>query len=160
MVSAHGHGTLTVRVKPSASGGVRIEIADDGPGVPADDLPRIFNPFFTTKPPGEGCGLGLSVAYSIVAEHEGIIRAENSEASGALFTVELPVGAPAIEPSLSRSTAPSDLSGRSSRRTPWYAVEVFSGGPRAFPRESGHDPAADASAAHEQPARPRRPRSL
>ncbi len=100
MVGAHGHGTLTVRVKPSAGGGVRVEIADDGPGVPADDLARIFNPFFTTKPPGEGRGLGLSVAYSIVAEHEGIIRAENSEAGGALFSIELPVGAPAVEPSL------------------------------------------------------------
>ena len=86
MVGAHGHGTLTVRVKPSAGGGVRVEIADDGPGVPADDLARIFNPFFTTKPPGEGRGLGLSVAYSIVAEHEGIIRAENGEAGGALFS--------------------------------------------------------------------------
>ena len=100
MVGAHGHGTLTVRVKPSAGGGVRVEIADDGPGVPADDLARIFNPFFTTKPPGEGRGLGLSVAYSIVAEHEGIIRAENGEAGGALFSIELPVGAPAVEPSL------------------------------------------------------------
>ena len=100
MVGAHGHGTLTVRVKPSAGGGVRVEIADDGPGVPADDLARIFNPFFTTKPPGEGRGLGLSVAYSIVAEHEGIIRAENTEAGGALFSIELPVGAPAVEPSL------------------------------------------------------------
>jgi two-component system NtrC family sensor kinase len=100
MVGAHGHGTLTVRVKPSAGGGVRVEIADDGPGVPADDLARIFNPFFTTKPPGEGRGLGLSVAYSIVAEHEGIIRAENRDAGGALFTIELPVGAAAVEPSL------------------------------------------------------------
>src|SRR5678816_4091930 len=87
MVGAHGHGTLTVRVKPSAGGGVRVEIVDDGPGVPADDLARIFNPFFTTKPPGEGRGLGLSVAYSIVAEHEGIIRAENGEAGGALFSI-------------------------------------------------------------------------
>jgi signal transduction histidine kinase len=100
MVGAHGHGILTVRVKPSAGGGVRVEIADDGPGVPADDLARIFNPFFTTKPPGEGRGLGLSVAYSIVAEHEGIIRAENTEAGGALFSIELPVGASAVEPSL------------------------------------------------------------
>ena len=45
-------------------------------------------------------GLGLSVAYSIVAEHEGIIRAENGEAGGALFSIELPMGAPAVEPSL------------------------------------------------------------
>src|SRR5262245_26420206 len=99
MVGAHGRGVLTVRVEPSSTG-VRIEIADDGPGVPPDDLPRIFNPFFTTKPPGEGRGLGLSVAYSIVAEHEGVIRVENLPDGGALFVIELPVGTPAVEPSL------------------------------------------------------------
>jgi signal transduction histidine kinase len=100
MVAAHGGGLLTIRVKPNGGGGVRVEILDDGPGVPAHDLPRIFNPFFTTKPPGEGRGLGLSVAYSIVAEHEGLIRAENGPAGGALFVIELPVGAPSVEPSL------------------------------------------------------------
>jgi signal transduction histidine kinase len=100
MTSAHGGGILTVRVKPRDSGGVRIEIADDGPGVPSTDLPRIFNPFFTTKPPGEGRGLGLSVAYSIVAEHNGMIQVDNHPGGGAIFVVELPPGAPAAEPSL------------------------------------------------------------
>jgi len=100
MVAAHGGGTLTVRVGPNG-GGVRIEVADDGPGVPSGDLPRIFNPFFTTKPPGEGRGLGLSVAYSIVAEHDGMIRVENRPEGGALFVIELPPGAPAAEPSRS-----------------------------------------------------------
>jgi signal transduction histidine kinase len=99
MVSAHGGGVLAVRVAPSGDG-VRVEIADDGPGVPAGDLPRIFNPFFTTKPPGEGRGLGLSVAYSIIAEHDGMIRVENRPEGGAVFVVELPPGAPAVEPSL------------------------------------------------------------
>ena len=99
MVAAHGGGALTIRVKPRP-GGVTLDIADDGPGVPADDLARIFNPFFTTKPPGEGRGLGLSVAYSIIAEHEGLLRAENRPEGGALFTIDLPVGAPAVEPSL------------------------------------------------------------
>jgi signal transduction histidine kinase len=98
MVAAHGGGTLTVRVGPNGSG-VRIEVADDGPGVPRGDLPRIFNPFFTTKPPGEGRGLGLSVAYSIVAEHDGMIRVENRPEGGALFVIELPPGAPTAEPS-------------------------------------------------------------
>ena len=100
MTSAHGGGTLTVRVKPSDNGGVRVEIVDDGPGVPSNDLPRIFNPFFTTKPPGEGRGLGLSVAYSIIAEHNGMIRVDNDPEGGAVFVVELPAGAPAAEPSL------------------------------------------------------------
>jgi C4-dicarboxylate-specific signal transduction histidine kinase len=93
MVAAHGRGVLTIAVQPT-DGGVRVEIGDDGPGVPADDLPRIFNPFFTTKAPGEGRGLGLSVAYSIIAEHEGTIRVSNRPEGGAVFAVELPLGAP------------------------------------------------------------------
>jgi C4-dicarboxylate-specific signal transduction histidine kinase len=93
MVRAHGRGTLTIRVKPSA-GSVRIEIADDGPGIPAEDLPRIFNPFFTTKAPGEGRGLGLSMAHSIVTEHDGRLWVENRPEGGALFGIELPIVVP------------------------------------------------------------------
>ena len=99
MVAAHHGGTLTVRVGPGI-GGVRIEIADDGPGIPPEDLPRIFNPFFTTKAPGEGRGLGLSVAYSIVAEHDGRLWADNRHEGGAAFVVDLPLGSPAPEPAL------------------------------------------------------------
>ena len=100
MTGSHGGGTLTVRVKPSGDG-VRVEVADDGPGIPQEDLPRIFNPFFTTKPPGEGRGLGLSVAHSIIAEHAGAIRVESVTDGGAVFVVELPPGTPVAEPSLS-----------------------------------------------------------
>jgi len=100
MVAAHGGGTLTIRVGPSRTG-VRIEVADDGPGIRYEDLPRIFNPFFTTKAPGEGRGLGLSVAHSIVSEHAGRLWAENRSQGGAVFVIELPVGTPAGEPALS-----------------------------------------------------------
>ena len=65
---------------------------DTGPGLSADVLPRLFHPFFTTKPPGEGSGLGLSVSYGIIAEHQGRLRAENRPEGGAVFTVELPLG--------------------------------------------------------------------
>ena len=99
MVAAHGGGRLTIRIGASAFG-VRIEVADDGPGIPPEDLPRIFNPFFTTKAPGEGRGLGLSVAYSVVAEHEGRLWAENRPDGGAVFIVELPIGTPATEAAL------------------------------------------------------------
>jgi C4-dicarboxylate-specific signal transduction histidine kinase len=95
MAMAHGGGVLTVRVEPSAEGGVRVLIADDGPGIPAEHLPRIFNPFFTTKGPGEGRGLGLSVAHSTIAEHDGRLTAQNRPEGGALFVIELPAGAPA-----------------------------------------------------------------
>jgi signal transduction histidine kinase len=112
MVAAHGGGTLTIRVVPSQFG-VRVEMADDGPGLRTDDLPRIFNPFFTTKAPGEGRGLGLSVAHSIVSEHEGRLWAENRPEGGAIFVVELPVGtAPGTDAALG-APLPGRTSGRS-----------------------------------------------
>jgi C4-dicarboxylate-specific signal transduction histidine kinase len=93
MKAAHGRGVLTIRVRPTVAG-VRITVADDGPGIPAEHLPRIFNPFFTTKQPGEGRGLGLSVSHSIVGEHGGRLWAENLPDGGAMFTIDLPIGEP------------------------------------------------------------------
>jgi C4-dicarboxylate-specific signal transduction histidine kinase len=90
---AHGGGVLSISAKRTAEG-VRIEVMDDGPGIPPEHLPRIFNPFFTTKQPGDGRGLGLSVAHSIVTEHGGRIWAENHPKGGAIFTIDLPIGEP------------------------------------------------------------------
>ncbi len=90
---ARDSGVLSISVKPTATG-VRIEVKDDGPGIPPEHLPRIFNPFFTTKQPGDGRGLGLSVAHSIVTEHGGRIWAENLPEGGAIFTIDLPNGEP------------------------------------------------------------------
>ena len=86
-------GLLSISVKPTANG-VRITVTDDGPGIPPEHLPRIFNPFFTTKQPGDGRGLGLSVAHSIITEHGGRIWAENLPEGGAVFTIDLPIGEP------------------------------------------------------------------
>jgi PAS domain S-box-containing protein len=66
-------------------------IRDNGPGLPEDVLPRIFEPFYTTKEVGQGTGLGLAIAYGIVQEHGGQIVASNHPEGGAVFTVELPV---------------------------------------------------------------------
>jgi len=97
MTAARGRGVLTVRLRP-AEGAVRIEILDDGPGIPPEHLRRIFDPFYTTKPPGEGSGLGLSVSYGIVSEHGGKLWAENRPEGGAAFHLELPIAGPAPMP--------------------------------------------------------------
>ncbi len=97
MKAAHGRGVLTIRVRPTVAG-LRITVADDGPGIPPEHLPRIFNPFFTTKQPGEGRGLGLSVSHSIVGEHGGRLWAENLAGGGAMFTIDLPIGEPEPAP--------------------------------------------------------------
>jgi two-component system, NtrC family, sensor kinase len=72
---------------------VRIEIIDDGPGVPTELLDRLFMPFFTTKAPGRGTGLGLSVSFGIVAGHGGSLRHEAGPGGrGATFIIEMPIG--------------------------------------------------------------------
>src|SRR5437867_5926100 len=84
------HHRLTVRTRRHPDS-IRTEIEATGPGLPANLIERIFNPFFTTKPTGSGTGLGLSISLGIVREHEGRIWAENPPPTGARFVVELPV---------------------------------------------------------------------
>ncbi len=70
---------------------VVVEIEDTGAGIPRSELSKIFEPFYTTKPPGRGTGLGLSVCYGIVAEHGGRIEADSQPGRGSVFRVYLPV---------------------------------------------------------------------
>jgi signal transduction histidine kinase len=92
----NGEGTLTVRTGRDGDL-VRVEICDDGPGIPADIIERIFTPFFTTKAFGEGTGLGLDLAWRIVVEkHSGDLRVQ-SEPGNTRFIVLLPLEAPAPE---------------------------------------------------------------
>ncbi len=67
---------------------VRLDVRDNGSGIPADMLPHIFDPFFTTK--SEGTGLGLSVSYNIIAEHKGRLEVHSEAGSGTCFSVYLP----------------------------------------------------------------------
>jgi signal transduction histidine kinase len=73
------------------NGAVEIKVSDNGNGIPEKILDKIFQPFFTTKPTGQGTGLGLSLAYDTVKAHGGQIRAESQEGKGTTFYVELPV---------------------------------------------------------------------
>lgn len=83
-------GSITVRCGRCGPEAVEVRITDDGPGVAAQDLPRLFEPFFTTKTPGKGTGLGLAIARNIVNEHGGSVRLENV-GGGAAAVVELPL---------------------------------------------------------------------
>ena len=83
------------RIRISLSGQpncARIAIEDNGPGIPADIQRRVFEPFYTTKPPGVGTGLGLSVSYFIVTKgHGGQMHVSSEAGSGTTFTVDLPI---------------------------------------------------------------------
>ncbi|KLI09593.1 histidine kinase [Mycolicibacterium conceptionense] len=100
-----GHGRLTLRTSRETDEMIRVEICDDGPGIPAEDISRIFTPFFTTKPFGEGTGLGLDLAWRIVVEkHHGDLRVQ-SKPGDTRFIVLLPLQAPAPEGQASESQA-------------------------------------------------------
>ncbi len=90
IVSAGRAGRLTIRTGLGA-GGILVSISDNGPGIPADHIKKIFDPFFTTKEIGQGTGLGLSLSYGIIKEHDGGIDVSSLRGEGATFTVELPV---------------------------------------------------------------------
>ncbi|OMB94291.1 histidine kinase [Mycobacterium sp. NS-7484] len=89
-----GHGTLTLRTSRENDDMIRVEICDDGPGISEEDLGHIFTPFFTTKPFGEGTGLGLDLAWRVVVKkHHGDLRVE-SRPGNTCFIVLLPLQAP------------------------------------------------------------------
>jgi PAS domain S-box-containing protein len=75
---------------------VVAEIADTGSGIPAEQLVRIYDPFFTTKAIGRGTGLGLSITYGIVREHDGTINCDSAVGQGTRFTLALPLAAAAV----------------------------------------------------------------
>ena len=82
--------TISTRLNPQSQT-ISIEIDDTGPGVPAEIRSRIFEPLFTTRAPGEGTGLGLSVSQGIIRSHGGTIELLSTTGPGAVFRIELPV---------------------------------------------------------------------
>ncbi|MEI9955682.1 MAG: HAMP domain-containing sensor histidine kinase [Ferruginibacter sp.] len=92
----------TALIPPSGGRGatVEIKVADNGNGIPKNILDKIFQPFFTTKPTGQGTGLGLSLAYDIVKAHGGELKVETKvdeenpdsfgKGTGSIFSIQLP----------------------------------------------------------------------
>jgi two-component system NtrC family sensor kinase len=100
--SMEGGGTLTTRLergrrRPPDGSNERdvlcLRVRDEGCGIPDENFPRLFAPFFTTKPPGEGTGIGLAVSRDIVGEHGGWIEVESREGSGSCFSMYIPMEA-------------------------------------------------------------------
>ena len=70
---------------------LQITVKDNGNGIPQNILDKIFQPFFTTKPTGQGTGLGLSLSYDIIKAHSGEIKVETKEGEETIFIIELPI---------------------------------------------------------------------
>ncbi|MCC7382657.1 MAG: response regulator [Deltaproteobacteria bacterium] len=83
---------VTVERRPASlrAGAASIEVTDNGAGIPAEDLPRIFDPFFSSKLEGEGSGLGLSICHRIVEQHGGVIEVQSEPGQGTTVRVLLP----------------------------------------------------------------------
>lgn len=91
IVQGHGDRRRMIIRTGDRDGWAWIELEDSGPGVPAEDEAKLFQPFHTTKPVGEGTGLGLSVSYDIIRTYGGRIGYRRAAAGGAVFFFELPV---------------------------------------------------------------------
>jgi hypothetical protein len=85
-----GGGTLSVKTW-TENGVARVSVSDTGQGIPPELVPRIYDPFFTTKPARKGTGLGLAVTYGIVKEHGGSIEVESRPGAGTCFRLEFPL---------------------------------------------------------------------
>jgi PAS domain S-box-containing protein len=87
--ASQGETSVVVRTH-SGSEVVRVEVRDNGPGIPEDTLPRIFDPFFSTKRSAGGTGLGLSICHGIILEHGGSITVDSQLGQGTVFSIQLP----------------------------------------------------------------------
>ncbi|MEO0867816.1 MAG: ATP-binding protein, partial [Cyanobacteria bacterium J06642_11] len=94
--SLHQHldispNTITIQTTVTPDAWIRVEIANDGDGIPEDIQLRIFDPFFTTKPVGKGTGMGMSISYKIVTEnHGGKLNCVSKPNEGVTFIIEIP----------------------------------------------------------------------
>jgi signal transduction histidine kinase len=89
MYEDHKKGTLTITTE-HVKNTVKATVTDDGPGIEKEKLIHIFDPFYTTKEVGKGTGMGLTIAYRIVAGHHGTIHADSEPGKGTSFTINFP----------------------------------------------------------------------
>jgi signal transduction histidine kinase len=87
----NGYEPMVSVITAKKNRNMMIKIRDNGNGVPQKVVDKIFQPFFTTKPAGQGTGLGLSLAYDIIKAHGGEIKVETKENAGSEFIIQLPV---------------------------------------------------------------------
>jgi signal transduction histidine kinase len=91
-ISSVENPIVTVTTTPLQEGrGVKISVSDNGPGIPSSIKDKIFQPFFTTKPTGQGTGLGLSLSYDIAKAHGGELKVNTKENEGTEFILQLPI---------------------------------------------------------------------
>ncbi len=110
-----GREAATITIETSVEDdGVAVKIADNGPGIPPEVLPKIWDPFFTTKDVGEGTGLGLSIVHELVERHGGKIACDTVVGAGTTFTVKLPRQMPVGD---QRKRATTDGKPREAQRT-------------------------------------------
>jgi signal transduction histidine kinase len=83
-------GTISIRANPAPDGFLRIDLQDTGTGIKPSDLEHIFDPFYTTKPVGDGTGLGLSLTYGIIRTHGGYIEVKSEIGEGTVFSIYIP----------------------------------------------------------------------
>lgn len=110
MEEVEGERRLRITMNRIAPDRVRIQVEDTGPGIPADLLPKVFDPFVTTKG-ASGTGLGLSISYGIVQEHGGQLSVDSTPGRGATFTIDLPIGTPEKAPPEAPPVPPLSLAG-------------------------------------------------
>lgn len=113
LLDSHGERRLTVRTSTDDRRRVvRIEVEDNGPGVPSDIRRRIFDPFFTSKPQGQGTGIGLSFSLGVVEAHGGRLRLDDSLSSGARFVIEFPFAEGELHASAASQDQQIEIGGR------------------------------------------------
>jgi two-component system NtrC family sensor kinase len=91
-IDAIDPGPGTIHIKTAQVGGtIQVTVNDNGVGIPPEQISRIFEPFYTTKDPGRGTGLGLSVCHQIVTRHGGQIRVSSQPGEGTTISVNFPL---------------------------------------------------------------------